>query len=52
MRALALAEKLRVLLSGSSDKSVIIWELETGNMVRKLQGHTDSVLSVAVTDGD
>src|SRR5436309_1660440 len=35
------------LASGSWDKTVRLWEVETGRTVRTLQGHTTSVMSVA-----
>eukprot|EP00055_Hartaetosiga_balthica_P017587 m.119101 g.119101 ORF g.119101 m.119101 type:complete len:180 (+) comp9354_c0_seq2:1199-1738(+) len=34
------------IASGSSDKSIIIWEVKTGNIVRKLLGHSDLVRCV------
>jgi WD40 repeat protein len=36
-----------VILSGSDDKSVRLWEAETGTLLRVLAGHTDYVLGVA-----
>ena len=35
------------LISGSADKTVKVWDAQTGQEVRTLQGHTDSVSSVA-----
>jgi WD40 repeat protein/RNase P subunit RPR2 len=35
--------------SGSNDKTVKIWDLETGQCRATLKGHTDSVQSVAIT---
>ncbi|MFM6248968.1 MAG: trypsin-like peptidase domain-containing protein, partial [Dolichospermum sp.] len=37
----------RTLASGSSDKTIKIWDGRTGNLLRTLSGHSDSVLSVA-----
>ena len=34
-------------LSGASDKTVRLWEVESGRCLRVLEGHTDRVLSVA-----
>ena len=34
-------------LSGSDDKTVRLWEVETGRCLRVLEGHSDSVSSVA-----
>jgi hypothetical protein len=37
----------RLLASGSGDQTVKLWDVETGQEVRTLSGHTDNVLSVA-----
>ena len=37
----------RRALSGSADKTVRLWDVETGRCLRVLEGHTDGVLSVA-----
>src|SRR5205823_5854233 len=37
------------LASGSSDRTIKIWDTETGQELRSLQGHTDVVGSVAFT---
>ncbi|MBU1746716.1 MAG: hypothetical protein KKA73_03430 [Chloroflexi bacterium] len=34
-------------LSGSADGSLILWDLETGDAIRRFTGHTDAVHSVA-----
>ncbi len=34
--------------SGSSDKTIIIWNTTDGSIIRKLTGHTDNVRSLAV----
>jgi WD40 repeat protein len=36
----------RLLLSGSTDKTVRLWETSTGHCIRIFEGHTDAVLSV------
>ncbi len=36
----------RRALSGSYDKSVILWEVESGSRLRILEGHTEQVYSV------
>ncbi|MFC1717359.1 NB-ARC domain-containing protein, partial [Candidatus Poribacteria bacterium] len=36
-------------ISGSSDNTLKVWDLDTGAEVRTLQGHTDWVMSVTVT---
>ncbi|TFK18165.1 hypothetical protein FA15DRAFT_628203, partial [Coprinopsis marcescibilis] len=35
------------IVSGSYDKSVRVWDASTGEMLKKLEGHTNSVSSVA-----
>ena len=37
--------------SGSSDESIIIWNLADGTQLAKLEGHTDSVNCLAALDG-
>ena len=34
-------------LSGSADKTVKLWDVETGDLLRTFEGHSDDVLSVA-----
>ena len=41
------------IVSGSDDKSVRVWDANTGEQLRELQGHTSSVISVAFShDGN
>jgi WD40 repeat protein len=35
------------LIASSSKSSIIVWDIQTGGLVRKLEGHTDIVWSVA-----
>jgi WD40 repeat protein len=37
----------RLLASGSYDKTIKLWDVATGSLVRTLSGHTDDVYSVA-----
>ena len=37
----------RRALSGADDKTVRLWDVETGSCLRVLEGHSDSVWSVA-----
>ena len=37
-----------VLISGSADACIIVWDIETGNVLHKLKGHTKSVQDLAV----
>jgi WD40 repeat protein len=39
-----------VLITAESDKMLKIWNIETGDLVRKLIGHVDEVLSVEVVN--
>jgi WD40 repeat protein len=47
--AVAVTPEGRRAVSGSSDKTLRVWDLETGECLRVLEGHTDSVWAVAVT---
>lgn len=40
----------KVLVTGSLDTSVIVWDLESGEIIRKLQGHTDQINCVKIYD--
>lgn len=35
------------IVSGSEDNCVYLWDLQTRKVVQKLEGHTDTVISVA-----
>jgi WD40 repeat protein len=37
----------RLLASGSDDKTIKLWDVATGSLVRTLEGHTRDVSSVA-----
>ncbi len=39
----------RYVISGSSDRTVKIWDIESGQLLRSLRGHTAPVRAVAVT---
>jgi WD40 repeat protein len=46
--AVAIDPKGEYIVSGSDDKTVKIWELETGKLVNTLKGHSSSVRAVAI----
>jgi len=40
------------LVSGSSDKTVKLWDVQTGGVVKTFHGHTDEILSVSISVGN
>lgn len=40
-----------VLISGSWDSTVCIWDLDTGSRIQVLRGHTDDVTAVSISNG-
>ena len=49
MTSVALSPDGRRIVSGSEDKTVAVWDLETGTRLHALTGHQDAVTSVAVS---
>jgi WD40 repeat protein len=49
INAVAVTPDGRRAVSGSIDRTLRLWDLETGQTLRMLEGHTDSVRAVAVT---
>lgn len=47
--AVALSKDGKTLVSGSADKTIKIWNLDTGQLIRTLSGHSDSVRSIALS---
>jgi hypothetical protein len=47
IRSVAFNHDGRLALSGSDDNMVRVWDVETGRALRVLEGHSDSVSSVA-----
>lgn len=47
MTSIAISGDSRLIAAGSLDRVVRIWDAVTGNLLEKLEGHKDSVYSVA-----
>jgi WD40 repeat protein len=47
VNSIAYSNNNKYLISGSSDKTAIIWNIQTGKVVHTLQGHSWKVLAVA-----
>jgi len=41
-----------LLVSGSSDKTIKLWDVQTGGVIKTLHGHTDWVCSVSISADD
>jgi WD40 repeat protein/tRNA A-37 threonylcarbamoyl transferase component Bud32/energy-coupling factor transporter ATP-binding protein EcfA2 len=46
VRSVVLSPDGRTALSGSADHSLILWDVETGEVLRRFEGHSDVVQSV------
>jgi WD40 repeat protein len=49
VRSVAVSRDGRRVVSGGSDKTVRVWDVETGECLKVMEGHTDGVGSVAVS---
>lgn len=47
--ALAVSPDGKMLVTGSEDNSIRIWEVSTGKVVRVMQGHNDHITSLAIS---
>ena len=48
MNAVALAADGRTIVSGSTDNTIKVWDLKSGDCLRTLGGHSSSVYAVAL----
>ncbi|MGB3207244.1 MAG: hypothetical protein WBB28_19845 [Crinalium sp.] len=49
VRSLAISFDGKILISGSFDKDIKIWDLSTGELINTLSGHTKAVFCVAIS---
>ena len=47
--SVSISPDMKLVAGGCQDKVVRIWDVETGQLVQVLEGHTDLVRSVAFT---
>ncbi|MBW4670871.1 MAG: WD40 repeat domain-containing protein [Cyanomargarita calcarea GSE-NOS-MK-12-04C] len=52
VRSLAVSSDSKLLVSGCGDKTIKIWNLETGELIRTLTGHRDGVYAIALSPDD
>ncbi|MDZ7957862.1 MAG: WD40 repeat domain-containing protein [Aulosira sp. DedQUE10] len=49
VRSLAISANGKLLISGSRDRTIKIWQLETGELISTLRGHTDEVCTITLS---
>jgi WD40 repeat protein len=49
VRSLAISTDAKLLVSGSRDQTIKIWQLETGQLIRTLKGHRDEVCTITLS---
>jgi WD40 repeat protein len=42
----------KIVVAGTVFRSVLIWHIETGELIRRLEGHTGVIFDVRVCFGD
>ena len=49
VKSIAISSDSKYIVSGSYDKTIKIWNLESGQEIKTLKGHSESVNSVAIS---
>ena len=49
VRSLAFSLDGKLLVSGSEDRTINLWDIQTGGVVKTFHGHTDYVISVSIS---
>jgi WD40 repeat protein len=52
VRSLAVSADGKILISGSRDKTIKVWNLQTGELLRNLKGHRDGVYAIALSPNE
>ena len=48
----SIADDERIVVSGAADKAVIVWEVDTGDILHTLDGHRHSVITAVGVSSD
>ena len=49
MKAVAFSPNGKIIASGSRDKTIKIWNFESGIEIKELKGHSESVNSISIS---